>query len=302
MNIKTAKKAVSKPAFEAIPSSALMSFSLRTFEEFSFTSPYHFHPEYELTLILKGKGKRFVGNNMSDYCEGDLVLLGANLPHCWKSAAEMEGQVNASSIVVQFAYDFLGAGFLEKNEMSEIRQLLDNSNYGIKFSDITSREIKRAIIHLKETEHPFNKLMQFLSILQQLALSHKYSLLDQSAVREMKRPTVDIERINAVKAYIIENFRTSVSLDDAAQIAMMSTTAFCKYFKKITKKTFIEAVNEYRINHAALLLIQSDKPIVHICFDSGFSDTSHFFKTFKKTTGYSPSNYRRKFIRDSSIV
>jgi AraC-like DNA-binding protein len=299
MNVKQAKKAISKPAYEAIPKSALISFSLRTFEEFSFTSPYHVHPEYELTLILKGRGKRFVGNNMSDYCEGDLVLLGANLPHCWKTAAEREDEVNASSIVVQFAYDFLGIGFLDRSEMSEIRQLLDKSNYGVKFSNSTSMAIKSAIINLKETEHPFNKLIQFLSILQKLALSQRYSLLDQSAVREMKRPTVDIERISAVKAYIIENFQTNVSLDEAAQIAMMSTTAFCKYFKKITKKTFIETVNEYRINHAARLLIRSDKPIVHVCFDSGFADTSHFFKTFKKMRGYSPLKYRRKFIRES---
>ena len=112
---------------------------------------------------------------------------------------------------------------------------------------------------------------------------------------------VDLGRINPVLSYIIENFRNEVSLDEAAHTANMSATAFCKYFKKMTNKTFIETVNEYRVSNAMMLLIQSDKPVNHICYDSGFTDVSHFYRTFKRKTGHSPLGYRMKFFRRASL-
>jgi len=110
------------------------------------------------------------------------------------------------------------------------------------------------------------------------------------------------ERINPVFAYLVENFRQSVSLYKAASVANMTPNAFCKYFKKITRKTFMETIIEYRLNYATQQLIQSDKPISEIAFESGFGDVSHFYKMFKVKMGLSPLNYRKKFMRDLNII
>ena len=126
-----------KASFESLSASPLKSFLVRRFEEKSFSAPYHLHPELELTLILSGSGKRYVGSKMNDFYPGDFVLLGSNLPHCWKT----EGKKNAeksSSIVVQFQKYFLGDCFFEKPEMKLVVQLLNKSVSGIKFTGDTS--------------------------------------------------------------------------------------------------------------------------------------------------------------------
>jgi len=138
-------------------------------------------------------------------------------------------------------------------------------------------------------------LMGLIDILQRLALSTEYTLLDQNMVTA-ERSVAEQERINPVFAYLVENFRHQVSLDAAAGIANMTTNAFCKYFKKTTRKTFMETIIEYRLNYAIQQLVQTDKPISDIAFESGFGDVSHFYKMFKVKMHISPLNYRKKFM------
>ena len=149
-----------KPAFETISSSGNSSFLVRKFEEKVFKAPYHFHPEYELTLIINGWGKRYVGTHMSDYLPGDLVLLGSNVPHCWKTENTMPGETS-SSVVIHFNPDFMGADFFAKPEMKSIIQLLNNSNYGIQFIGDTAAFKNKMILLLKE-KNTFKKLMMLL--------------------------------------------------------------------------------------------------------------------------------------------
>ena len=140
-------------------------------------------------------------------------------------------------------------------------------------------------------------LIGLLEVLQKLALSNDYVLLDQN-MSIAERSTAEQERINPVYAYLVENFRQQVSLEAAAGIANMTTNAFCKYFKKITRKTFMETIIEYRLNYAIQQLVQTDKPISDISYESGFGDVSHFYKTFKQKMQISPLNYRKKFMRN----
>ena len=106
-----------KASFEVIQPANGQSFLFRKFDRSAFEAPYHFHPEYELTSILHGTGKRYVGSHMSDYAAGDLVMLGPNLPHCWKLDRGHEPQTTASAIVIQFDGAFLGDEFFNKNEL-----------------------------------------------------------------------------------------------------------------------------------------------------------------------------------------
>lgn len=286
-----------KPAFEALHPSSNNSFLIRKFEEVAFSAPYHFHPEYELTLILKGEGKRYVGNHMAPYVPGDLVFLGSNLPHCWKTESDNTGGINACSIVIQFNYDFFGKTFLNKAEMEPIAQLLKKGNQGVQFHKETSITIKQELILLYKETDPFNRMMMFLNILNQLGRAKDIVLLNQQEPGPKPSPS-EREKVNAVLAYIVENFKDEISLEEAAAIAGMTLNAFCKYYKRLTRKTFMETVIDYRINYATQQLIQTDKPVSEICFDCGFGDVSHFYKLFKRKMLLSPLKYRKKFMID----
>jgi AraC-like DNA-binding protein len=290
-----------KASIEVLQPGNRQSFLVRKFDQWEFDGPYHFHPEYELTFITKGSGKRYVGTHMEDFFTGDLILLGPNLPHCWKLANIEQTQHEAGAIVIQFTADFLGEKFFDRPEMQDISKLFEKSVSGIKFGDSIQAEINGFLRGLADDDNNFNKLLKLLDILQRLAVTNDFILLDQN--QSMATSSVSQqERINPVFAYLVENFRQSVSLDKAASVANMTPNAFCKYFKKITRKTFMETIIEYRLNYATQQLVQSDKPISEIAFESGFGDVSHFYKMFKVKMGLSPLNYRKKFMRDLNII
>ena len=285
-----------KASYEVLQPSSGHSFLIRTFGKTAFDAPYHFHEEYELTYIVHGHGKRYVGSHMENFSSGDLVLLGTSLPHCWK--LETDGaHEEASAIVIQFSGNFLGDDFLNRDELLGIKKLLQMSASGVCFNGATRIKVNSALTHLSEEKNNFKMLIELLEILQRLAVSTEYKLLDQQ--RSVAEPSrAEQERINPVFAYLVENFRGDISLDQASYIAHMTPNAFCKYFKKITRKTFMETVIEYRLNYATQQLVQTDKPISQISFDSGFGDVSHFYKMFKHKMHQSPLNYRKNFMRE----
>lgn len=285
-----------KASYEVLQPTSGHSFLVRKFSKLAFDAPYHFHEEFELTYILHGKGKRYVGSHMEDFTSGDLVLLGSNLPHCWKLEANNGDKADASAIVIQFNTNFLGGDFFKKDELQSINKLFQKSASGISFNSGTRNSANRSMTHLWEEKSNFKMLIGLLEILQLLATSNEYVLLDQQ--RSVARQTrAEQERINPVLAYLVENFTGKVSLDVASGIANMTPNAFCKYFKKITRKTFMETVIDYRLNYATQQLVQTDKPISEISFDSGFGDVSHFYKMFRHKTQQSPLNYRKNFMR-----
>ncbi|HEY8783360.1 MAG TPA: AraC family transcriptional regulator [Mucilaginibacter sp.] len=286
-----------KASFELLQPGTGQSFLFRKFDKSAFDAPYHFHPEYELTYIVEGKGKRYIGSHMEDFVTGDLVLLGPNLPHCWKLEPEKETMSEGSAIVIQFDGAFLGDEFFNKYELQHIKKLFQRSGCGISFNSGTQTLVNQSLFALSKEQSNFRMLIGLLEVLQRLASSNEYVLLDQNRIIA-QRTMAEQERINPVFAYLVENFREPVSLNEAAGIANMTTNAFCKYFKKITRKTFIETIIEYRLNYAIQQLVQTDKPISEISFASGFGDVSHFYKMFKLKMHLSPLNYRKKFMRN----
>jgi AraC-like DNA-binding protein len=286
-----------KASYEVLQPQSGHSFIVRKFGKTAFDAPYHFHEEYELTYILHGRGRRYVGSHMENFVGGDLVLLGANLPHCWKLETDETGQEEASAIVIQFNASFLGEDFFNKAELQGIKKMLQKSSSGISFNGGTRDVVNRCMSQLSDEKGNFKMLISLLEILQRLAVSTEYAQLDQQRSVAEQSPA-EQERINPVFAYLVENFRGQVSLDEASGIAHMTPNAFCKYFKKITRKTFMETVIEYRINYATQQLVQTDKPISEISFESGFGDVSHFYKMFKHKMQQSPLNYRKNFMRE----
>jgi AraC-like DNA-binding protein len=282
-----------KASLEQLANTTDGSFLFRQFNLPYFDAPYHFHPEFELTLILKSEGKRFVGNQVADFKEGDLVLLGANVPHCWKNDG-IGNENSARSIVVQFKEDFLGQGFFKNAETQPIRSLFDKAKSGILISGKTRDRVAREMIFL-QTVPPFQKLLGLLDLLNTIATSKDFEIIDNQPDK-YDLSAVDLDRINKVYAYVIEHYTQDIHLETAAHLTNMTETAFCRYFKKITKKTFLDLVTEFRIKHACNLLNSTDKQVAEVCFESGFGNISHFNKQFKVVTGYSPLNYRKMFL------
>lgn len=283
-----------KASFELLQEESAQSFIIRKFDKKGFAAPYHYHPAYELTWIECGEGKRYAGNNMGDFKAGDLVLLGSNLPHCWKLSHHSKNK-KASSFVIQFENDKLLESFFGLKEFAGITRLLKKSNSGICFSRQMSAKASLLIMKLFDEKNDFKKLVLLIELLYMLSLSKDFRLLNDG-VHLMAQAEFSHARLHEVFAYIVDHYRKNISLEKAAAKANMTPNAFCRYFKQLTRKTFIETVTDYRINFATQQLAQTNASIAAICFDSGFNDVSHFHKMFKSKMQLSPLQYRKRIM------
>lgn len=281
-----------KPTLEKIEPGFGSSFSYRTYysnPENKKTTFWHYHPEIELVYVNGGCGKRQIGSHISYYRNGDLILIGSLLPHC-SFTDSLTGHECES--VIQFREDFLGDDFFATTEMRSIRNLLERAKKGIVFHGSTKRNIGKKIESLKEKD-PFSRLVGLLEILKQLEKADNYTILNAGGFI-LETSLQDNDRINIIFNFVKEEFTRPISLDEISQRVSMTNPAFCRYFKKITGKTFTRFVNEYRLAHAAKLLHEKQISITDVCFESGFNNFSHFNKQFKSFTGKSPSTYRNE--------
>ena len=257
----------------------------------TFKWHYHYHPEYEIVCVFEGSGRRHVGNHLSNYDGGDLVLIGSNLPH----GGFGYGAVGThEEVVLQFREDFLGEGFLSKPEMNNIRKLFELSKQGISFDKKVKEKLTEKFRNLLQIQ-PFERMIELLNILQFLANSTKYELLNGADVR-YNFSLKDQERLRKVYVFVEENFTKDIDIQEVANICNLTVPAFCNYFKKNLNQTFTDFTNEYRINQACKMLLEGEG-IVDICFRCGFNNISYFGRVFKQIKGTNPSEFRRKFGR-----
>ncbi|MFZ1456051.1 MAG: AraC family transcriptional regulator [Saprospiraceae bacterium] len=284
------KSFISTPALEKIQPTFGQSFAMRKFEEINpnIQPFWHFHPELEIVYIKKGSGKRHVGNHISYYNGGDLIMLGPNLPH-YGFTDRLAG--DTSEIVVQMREDFLGKDFFKLQEMQNIDILFERSKAGLSFYGNTKDEVGSRLNSMFYMDH-FDTLMEYLHILQILADSKEYIVLNATGVALIVQGQ-DTDRIDTIYKYVRKNFTESIQLGDIAALANMTVPSFCRYFKRITGKTFTEFVNEFRIVHACKLLSEERHTVSEVCFESGFNNFSHFNRQFKEKTGKSPNAYRK---------
>jgi AraC-like DNA-binding protein len=285
-------KLSAKPELEKIEPLFGSSFSYRTYDKDHQNRKHtfwHYHPEIELVYVNRGSGKRQIGSHISYYRNGDLILIGSNLPHCGFT----EGLTgNENETVIQIKPDFLGNQFFEIPEMKNIKALFERAAMGIVYTGDSKKKIGQKMESLKN-EGPYQRLLGLLEILHLLESSKEYSVLNaQGFILETELQ--DNHRINKIFNFVKEEFQRPISLEEVAKKVSMTLPAFCRYFKKITGKTFTQFVNEYRLAHAAKLLHEKQISITEICFESGFNNFSHFNKQFKKFTGKSPSVYRNE--------
>lgn len=284
-----------KASYEIIDPGPGRSFAFRAFELPAFDSPWHFHPEIELTLVTAGSGRRFVGDHIAEYGPGDLVLLGPELPHYWYSNSSGGGEELISrSLVVQFLPGFLGEAFFELPELDAVRNLFVNSARGLRFTGNT-RDRAAAVLERMVSLSPQRQLLGLLEALDVLSRSLDVEVLATDGFA----PALDTrteDRINRCQEYIFERLGQPFHLDDVAAHMSMSPSAFSRYFKRVMGKTFSRFVNELRVGQACRALIETDRPVAEIAFESGFNNLSNFNRRFRELRGVSPRQFRDEHL------
>ncbi|MEM6801759.1 MAG: AraC family transcriptional regulator, partial [Bacteroidota bacterium] len=274
------------PEYEKIQVQPLHSFLAKIVERPkrpSLKDAWHFHPEVEICFTTKSEGKRFVGNNIEDYKSGDLVMFGSNLPHGYITERE------SSQVVIQMQESFLGNEFLDKPETQVIKDLFFKAKRGLKFVGKAQKEAEDKIRDMLEL-NGLPQIIKLLELLYLFASTADFRYITQESYIVDAKMT-ELKRIRIVYSYILENYRTGVSLEEAAALIPMTKSSFCKFLKKHAKKTFSEIVNEIRISHACELMIQTDMKISSIAYESGFNDISYFNRIFKKIMKSSPKEF-----------
>lgn len=267
------------------------SFRVRLRREPSFAFEWHFHPEYELTLITSGGGRRFVGDAIEPYRAGDLVLVGPDLPHTWQS--ESPGRCEA--VVVQFRRDFLGPELWRAPEFTDTAVLLTRATRGLAFPPGPGEQLMALAAEPDATR----RLLGLLQVLVTLS-----TVAGRPLASEGYAPHLDDHarrRVDAVCRYIAEHHTGPVTLADAARIANLTPAAFCRFFRRATGHTLTGYLTRLRIGTARRQLIETDHPVAQIAADCGFASLSHFNRTFRRLTGESPREFRRAFASGARL-
>ncbi|RZL18749.1 MAG: AraC family transcriptional regulator [Pedobacter sp.] len=280
-----------KPSFELIESSFGSSFYYSKYQGNANNKAHlwHYHPEIEMVFVNGGSGKRQIGSHISYYTDGDLILIGSNLPHCGFTD---ESTGNQNEVVIQMKPNFLGSEFLSLKETQGIANLFEKAKYGIAFGKDTTKLVGPILEQMNKL-WSFEKLLALLSVLRELEQAPDYTLLNAQSF-SMEMQVQDNDRINMVFNYVKDHFLEEIILSEVAEMANMTVPSFCRYFKKMTKKTFTRFVNEYRIVHASKLLAEKQISIATVSYESGFKNFSHFNKLFNEFTGKSALQYRKE--------
>lgn len=279
------------PVLEHITPSFNQSFTFRVFEEAepNLKPFWHYHPEIELVYIKSGSAKRHIGNHVSYYKNGDLILLGPNLPH-YGFTERLSGR--RSEIVVQLKHDFLGANFFNLPELKDIEQLFAKAESGITFYGETKKLIGKLLEEMIQ-QGPFDRMVSLLQVLHMLSQTEECEILNtQGPALVFKQQ--DNDKIERVYSHVKEHFKDTIPLEEISDLVSMEVPSFCRYFKRVTGKTFTSFVNDFRVSHACKLLAESTMSVSEICFESGFNNSSHFNRLFKSITGKTPHQYREE--------
>jgi AraC-like DNA-binding protein len=262
----------------------------RSKKEFDF--PLHFHEEYELNFIQNAAGaRRVVGDHVDEICDIELVLVGPNLQHGWFTH-NCKGKT-ITEITIQFHGDLFDEKFLQRNQMSFIRTLLQQASRGVLFSEATALAIMPRLMQLPQ-RHGFDSVLELMSILYDLSTSRNLATLSHLSFHT-DMPSYNSRRIERIMAFLNKEFSENITLADAAKIAGMAEVSLSRFFKFRTGKTFIDTLNEVRLGHATRMLIDTTNSINEIAYKCGFNNMSNFNRIFKKKKDSTPKEFRQNY-------
>lgn len=267
-----------------------------------FDTHWYYHPEVELTMMRRGSGMQFIGDNIDRFNSGDIVLLGSNLPHLWKSDEEYyqgDPSLQVEGVVIHFLEDFWGEKFLEIPELRPVKELLEKAKRGIRITGKTRHILSGKMEEMLRSTGP-NRVEYLISILTLIAVSREYEILSSVGFSNSGNH-INSERIDRIYTYTFNNFHDEISVKKAAAAAHISPNYFCRYFKSQTNKTYWDFLLEVRIGYACKLLIENKMSVSEIGYACGFNNLSNFNRQFKAITRKSPLEYQKQYS-DSQLV
>lgn len=288
-----------KAHFHKIPISPQSSFSIRHDVKPNFGTTWHYHPELELVYNIRGEGVRLIGDNISNFSAGEIVLLGQNLPHSWRCHEEYfqyDSDLEVEAIVIQFMPECLGRYLLGLPEAYLVPKLFEKAKSGLLITGEAREKLAELMVKAVQATD-LERIIVFLSILKILSETEEMESIASQHHAFTQSSEADAQRINKVCNYTMSNYKNDITLEEVASISNLSVTSFCRYFKLITKKTYYDFLIEIRISQACRLLIEDRLPTEVICFDCGFNNVSNFYRHFKKITKMTPLEYKRKYLR-----
>ncbi len=280
-----------KPIFERVPRSQSESLYCEVVGPATVPTPWHFHPECQLTLVLNSYGHRVVGDHLCTFEPGDLVFIGPDLPHLWHHEGlhrKADGQ--AYSIVVQFLEDFLGRDFLSRPESAPVRQLITRGAVALQVNGRTRKVVAERMQSLART-HGLRRVVWLLDILELLAASKELRPISSPGFQPSLNP-FDQERVGKVCAYLNEHLSEPVFRKDLARLLNLSPDAFGRFFRSRTGKTLPAFVNHLRVGRACRLLVETDLPVIEVAMRCGFENLSNFNRQFLHLMKRNPREYR----------
>lgn len=281
-----------KPVFEKVPKRQWESFHCEEVRGPDYGTRWHFHPEYQLTLAIKSAGHRVVGDNIGTLADGDIVLLGSNLPHVWhQDVGGKARQVHA--IIVRFDESFLGRDFFTLPEAEPLKRLLQRAARGLEVRGATRAVVTEQMHRIARSEG-LARVIELLAILNALANSTELKTL-ASASYEPKLESADQGRMERVVDFIHTHLTEEIDRERLAKLAHLSLGAFSRFFHSRTGKTVPEYVNEVRIGRACRMLAEDAGNITDIAMDCGYRNLANFNRRFREVVGATPSAYRQKF-------
>lgn len=276
-----------KIVFEDIKRLAGSSFRILVNPKLNDFYYWHFHPEFELTFIEAPQGTRRVGNHVGQFEGSDLVFIGSNIPHL---NFDYGIRTEYKKVVLQIKDNFFKNDFVTTPELASIYQLFENSKKVICFNGMTKVLVGK---RLKEIHHLpyFEQFIEVLSLFQMLATSNEKTFLHELPFDDFYN-NKEQNRLKIVYAFIENNFQRNITIDEMGQLTHLSKAAFCRYFKKMTRLTFTEFLNQFRIEQAKRLL-KEDKNVTETCYECGFESLSYFNRIFKKVVGQNPIQFKK---------
>lgn len=290
-----------KPHLLKVIQPADSSFILKG-DSIPWNNPWHYHPELELICCIKGKGTNFVGNDIRSIEEGEILLLGSNLPHTRqrdRAFYESAPEEMPESIVIQFEEYFLGKEFFETIEFKHIRDLNGRAARGLKFTGPTALSVTERLYEMIQQDKT-QRMIHLLSVLDILAKTETYEFLNRDGYVSGAY-LKNAKKINRVYEYTITNFREPIELPQVAALTSLSVSAFCRYFKIRTRKSYFQYLTEVRIGYACRLLNEGHADIGQVAYESGFNNLSNFNKQFKKLLHCTPRDYYKSTLRKNLL-
>lgn len=287
-----------RPWFEKVTVPDGQSWALfdRRLPEFPFN--WHYHPEYELTLTLNSVGERFVGDHISHYGDGDLVLIGPNLPHAWQSRAALCAGQPHRALVAWFSERWAHGLTVPYAELSAIGAMLAQASRGLSFSPTTRDAVRRRMLDLVDAA-PAARWLGLVEILILLAGDSQREMLAMQGFVATENAR-DRARLERVLTHLHEHYTDGVRLATLAELAAMSESQLQRFFKRCTRMTVSDYLAQLRIGRACALLLDRDRSVAAIAAEVGFSQASYFARQFRTLKGVTPMEFRRRFAAEAS--